>query len=204
MLIHVTCPAGITEILCTPKYNVTANIPLCKTSIGCSPGCPKTCPPVAAKGDHHAQCLPPLEETSPKRGNGAIPQGVGSRGPRGHLYPRCLAFPDLPPNESFITSLKETCLHLLAPIAHIYSWTKEKKPTSWESSHPWENHKPHRIMSQPATSPCPQLCQGKNAVSKATATSCFINATGREPHVHVHMQTCTVTWPAWTPVSRHT
>lgn len=107
-----------------------------------------------------------------------------------HVYTaRWLSFPDLPPNEHFLTSLSEISLHLVIPcgprVFRLKRGTKCRR-----SSTSLRESKPHGHVTACHT-PLPPAVQGKNAVSKATATLCFIDAAGKQLHVHTCKHTVT-------------
>ena len=165
---------------------MAANIPLCKANSGCSLTCLKLCPPVARssscflwKRSHwREEVVPFLREQKIRF--------------QEHIYTaRWPSFPDLPPHEHSTTSLRPCCT-LLSPVVHAYAQSQEKAllPESLQL--------PESIIAaqscQSATPRGPRLCQGKNAVSKATAMLCLTDAAGREPHMNMCKHSHTPVW----------
>lgn len=85
-----------------------------------------------------------------------------------------------PPDEGFVTSLKETSPHSLSCM-FLAHWTKHKD--QGQEHLDVASLETKAMQSQAATLLGPQLWWGRSAVSRAAATLCFTTAAGGEPQV---------------------
>ena len=112
-----------------------------------------------------------------------------------HIYTaRWPSFPDLPPREHFITSLRPRCT-FLSPVVHAYAQRQEKAlvPESLHLPESTRAARPGAVCHAPWSPAVP----GQECCFQSNCTLCLTDAAGREPHMNM----CK---PSHAPVRGHT